>query len=79
MQIEARLDPHSLEHGDQSLDRRVARARAHARERGVDTHRARLDAGDRDGDATARLWCVWTPTSVSGFSAARNAFTGSAY
>src|SRR5271166_6881031 len=30
MQITARLDAHSLEHGDQRLDRRIARARAHA-------------------------------------------------
>ena len=55
VQVAAGLDAHPVEHGDQRLDRRVARARAHARERSVDADRARLDAGDRIGDAQREI------------------------
>jgi hypothetical protein len=47
MEIAAGSHAHAVEHCDQRLDRRVACARPHARERSVDPHRARLDAGDR--------------------------------
>ena len=55
VQVAAGLDPHAVEHGDQHLDRRVAGARAHAGERGVDAHRAGFDAGDGVGDAQRQI------------------------
>ena len=65
-QVDARLDAHAIAHGDEHFQRRVAGAGAEARGGAVDAVRARLERGERVGDAHARLWWPWKPSSVSG-------------